>query len=515
MYYQSQQSFSHKPRFSPDFLFEGEEVAFFYSYIRKNASTSFKKLFLELYPDACPGDLPTIRCMAEHAQVKGLTPEEIDQRFATKLFVYRDPIDRVFSVYKNKLIQQDGAEDLLRRLEKVAGRDPALLTFEEFVHEYVVLLETERWEEVDGHLYPQVWHLLPITYNKVIRMDNVYQAMQELLPAELCDQVFKEPSNSTTKGSVPLARADPDCPAIYFRKKYAQGKALPSLSQLLTPATEARLREVYAEDYRMIEEVEGKPAQFTQAEAPLPIALNFTLPVAPVAHTPERALGLDFSLHRPYVQRESLSWLQKRMKIPGRLPPLRGWATSPDVLLHLHEHVMAAQPRLVVEFGSGASSLVIADALRQNGFGKLVSLDHSEHYGGMTRESLRREYLDQWVDLRIGELEPWTGQHLGRQEGQEDEALHWYPVRLLEGLEGIDMVLVDGPPGATCQHARYPALPALVERLSAEATVWMDDTIRQDEKDICEDWAQRYGMTTEYLAYEKGLGILRRSTSMA
>ncbi|MCK0753256.1 heparinase II/III domain-containing protein [Chromohalobacter japonicus] len=219
--------------------------------------------------------------------------------------------------------------------------------------------------------------------------------------------------------------------------------------------------------------------------------------------------------NRLYAQLESLSWLQRRLKIQGRLPPLRGWATSPDVLLHLHEHVMAARPRLVVEFGSGASSLVIADALRQNGFGKLVSLDHSEHYGGMTRESLRREYLDQWVDLRIGELEPWTGQHLGRQEGQEDEALHWYPVRLLEGLEGIDMVLVDGPPGATCQYARYPALPALVERLSAEATVWMDDTIRQDEKDICEDWAQRYGMTTEYLAYEKGLGILRRSANVA
>lgn len=297
MIYRSNITNIDKKGFSPDFFFEEKGVSFFYTYIRKNASTSFKKLFQALYPDACPGDLPTIRCMAEHSQVKGLAPEQIDQRFATKLFVYRDPIDRVFSVYKNKLIQQDGAEDLLRRLEKVAGRDPALLTFDEFVHEYVVLLETERWEEVDGHLYPQVWHLLPITYNKVIRMDNVYQAMQELLPVELCDQVFKEPSNSTTKGTVPLAWADPDCPAIYFRKKYAQGKALPSLNQLLTPATEARLREIYADDYRMIEEVEGDPSSFGLIESPLPAGLNFSLPVVAddTAH-PERALGLDFSL---------------------------------------------------------------------------------------------------------------------------------------------------------------------------------------------------------------------------
>lgn len=280
-----------KARFSPDFLFEGEDVSFFYTYIRKNASTSFKKLFQVLYPGACLGDIPSIGCMMQHARVEGLVPEEVDQRFDIKLFVYRDPIDRVFSTYKNKIIQQDGAEDLLRRLEDVVERDPALLTFDEFVHEYVVLLETERWEEVDGHLYPQVWHLLPITYNKVIHMDNVYEEMQDLLPVELCDQVFKEPSNSTTKGSVPLPWADPDCPAIYFRKKYTEGKALPTLKQLLTPATEARLREVYAEDYQMIAEVEGRSLDSVPANG-----LDFNFPTVLTEERLEKAFGLDFSL---------------------------------------------------------------------------------------------------------------------------------------------------------------------------------------------------------------------------
>lgn len=258
MVYKSEHLFAQKKRFSPDFLFEGAGTSFFYTYIRKNASTSFKRLFKALYPEACPGELPSIRCMADHAQVNGLASEEVDRRFDTKLFVYRDPIDRVFSVYKNKLIQQDGAEDLLRRLEKVVERDPALLTFDEFVHEYVALLKTDRWEEVDGHLYPQVWHLLPITYNKVIRMDAVYQEMRELLPAELCDQVFKDPSNSTTKDSVLLAEANSETPAGYFRDMYVTSKALPMLKQVLTAGTEARLREIYADDYRMIAEVEGQ-----------------------------------------------------------------------------------------------------------------------------------------------------------------------------------------------------------------------------------------------------------------
>ncbi|WP_208596217.1 hypothetical protein [Vreelandella aquamarina] len=68
--------------------------------------------------------------------------------------------------------------------------------------------------------------------------------------------------------------------------------------------------------------------------------------------------------NRLYAQLESLSWLQRRLTIKGQLPPLRGWATSPDVLLRLHAHIMATRPQVIVEFGSGASTLVIADALR-------------------------------------------------------------------------------------------------------------------------------------------------------
>lgn len=40
--------------------------------------------------------------------------------------------------------------------------------------------------------------------------------------------------------------------------------------------------------------------------------------------------------NRLYFQLESLSWLQRNLKINGQLPPLRGWAASPDVLLMLH-----------------------------------------------------------------------------------------------------------------------------------------------------------------------------------
>ena len=212
--------------------------------------------------------------------------------------------------------------------------------------------------------------------------------------------------------------------------------------------------------------------------------------------------------NRLYAQLESLSWLQRRLTIKGQLPPLRGWATSPDVLLRLHAHIMSTRPQVIVEFGSGASTLVIADALRQNGCGKLISIEHSEHYGAQSLATLQAERLEGWVDLRIGDLESWEDEHLNPDDAEKPS--RWYPVSLLEGVENVDLLWVDGPPGATCLFSRYPALPALANKLSLSAEVWMDDTIRQEEKDICERWAKDHGFELEYYPLEKGLGRLTR-----
>lgn len=211
---------------------------------------------------------------------------------------------------------------------------------------------------------------------------------------------------------------------------------------------------------------------------------------------------------RLYAQLESLSWLQRRLAIKGQLPPLRGWATSPDVLLRLHAHIMSARPQVIVEFGSGASTLVIADALRQNGGGKLISIEHSERYGAQSLATLQAERLEGWVDLRIGDLEAWEDEHLNPEDAEKPS--RWYPVSLLEDVDQVDLLWVDGPPGATCLFSRYPALPALADKLSPTAEIWMDDTIRQEEKDICERWAKDHGFELEYYPLEKGLGRLTR-----
>ena len=91
--------------------------------------------------------------------------------------------------------------------------------------------------------------------------------------------------------------------------------------------------------------------------------------------------------------------------------------------------------------------------------------------------------------------------------------MRWYDLDALTDIEGIDLMSIDGPPGQGTSHARWPALPALHDRLSAEAVVVLDDMIRRDEQEILDDWMARFpGFAVERLDFEKGAAIMRRQS---
>jgi hypothetical protein len=68
----------------------------------------------------------------------------------------------------------------------------------------------------------------------------------------------------------------------------------------------------------------------------------------------------------------------------------------------------------------------------------------------------------------------------------------WYAGSALGGLpeSGIELLLVDGPPGygEGMALSRYPALPALAERLAPGALVVLDDAQRDGERRILDAW---------------------------
>ena len=215
----------------------------------------------------------------------------------------------------------------------------------------------------------------------------------------------------------------------------------------------------------------------------------------------ESSLGTE--LRQTFRQVEALQNLSAMLPASDVLPATRGWAASPDLLLVLVDQVIARRPSLIVECGSGASTLWLALALRRFGIdGRIVALDHDPVFAGKTRDFLSRHGVSDIAEVRDAPLEDLS---------LADGAYPWYARRAWQDLAGIDLLFVDGPPAATGAKARYPALPLLREALSPACIVVLDDLVVPDMRETLRLWLDAYPeFGAELLPLEKQAALLRR-----
>lgn len=197
------------------------------------------------------------------------------------------------------------------------------------------------------------------------------------------------------------------------------------------------------------------------------------------------------------------SFMQLQRLVPMTLPmPRPGtWAASEDLLLWLAGYVLEHRPRLVVDLGSGQSSVWMAGAMRQAGYdGRVVGVDHEEQYARATEELARRQGVSDWLTVIHA---PLVDETIGGR------AVNWYDQGALTSLTGIDLLCVDGPPAQGVEQARWPALPFFRERMSAGGRVVLDDMIRVDERQIAQDWLTRFpDVQSQSYDFEKGALVL-------
>ena len=193
-----------------------------------------------------------------------------------------------------------------------------------------------------------------------------------------------------------------------------------------------------------------------------------------------------------YRQTEAFIQLSNLLDFKAAIPATRSWAASPDLLLTISEVIKKVRPALVVELGSGVSTLVAA----KSGARKIVSIDNSDVWGAKT-VALLKDHKVRGVDVRIAPLRPYAN-------GSD-----WYDVAAIRELKKIDVLIIDGPPGSKNPEARYPALQQFKDKLSPMAIVIIDDVHRDGERKLAEDFAKALpNHTLEILDHEKGTAII-------
>lgn len=170
--------------------------------------------------------------------------------------------------------------------------------------------------------------------------------------------------------------------------------------------------------------------------------------------------------------------LLARLQLPGdALPNLGSWKADAFFLHRIVDEIERIRPAVVVELGSGASSLVIARALAMHGGGRLTSFDQHRAF----------------VDAMGGWLDEYGLTADFHHAPLRSRSAHWPGLwyALPHVPPSIDLLVIDGPPWAVHPFARGMA-ESLFNQLSENGTIMLDDAARPGERIVAHRWRRRW-----------------------
>jgi hypothetical protein len=281
-------------------------------------------------------------------------------------------------------------------------------------------------------------------------------------------------------GSQPALSTDPGGRAIFFGDQRSAGTAPLTAQVSINPALTA-LEKLTTELQQQREELAAQAK--TQKDDLIRVRKH-----------------LEGSLRKEVLnatkQLEAFLNVQSALAGGDLIPGLHGWPISPDLAAYLIELIRAHDYDLVIEFGSGTSTVVMAKALaltRQRREGKApveqIAFEHLEAYHTQTNGLLRSAGLAEAVTVHLTPLAPY--------QAVNGKTYPYYTCQpVLEALKSSHdsptcraLVLVDGPPASTGEHARYPAISAVMAALPhAALDILLDDLIREDEQQVARMW---------------------------
>ncbi|GAA1722667.1 class I SAM-dependent methyltransferase [Brachybacterium phenoliresistens] len=178
---------------------------------------------------------------------------------------------------------------------------------------------------------------------------------------------------------------------------------------------------------------------------------------------------------------EALLQLYRSIEPRWIMPSLGRWALNARSMLHLSTLVRDRRPNRILEVGGGSSTIWLGYLCEEIG-ATMISVDHDGKFLERTRYLVERHGLGHVVETRLGPIE---------DREIDGAAFSWYAEEAFRDVDGVEFFFVDGPPSSTGKMARFPALPAMLSRLSDDAVVVLDDAERKDEVEAVTRWLER------------------------
>jgi hypothetical protein len=236
------------PGFPPGlhFSFEIRRKRILYCYIRKNACSAFKHMIVVRSPHRAQlGKFPSrLKFLRHHHGARDIRAEEHDHT----IFVWRDPVERLLSVWRNKFIQRDGNRDIFASYAATTGRDPAQASFAEFLEAYMA----KPLPDLNVHVHPQHAALAPIRYSDALPLRDLHDHMVPIIGPKPAARFFRQATNATLAPAGDTPADARTRTADDLHRHWKETGAMPAASAFLAAGDADHIRALYAADTRML-----------------------------------------------------------------------------------------------------------------------------------------------------------------------------------------------------------------------------------------------------------------------
>ena len=181
--------------------------------------------------------------------------------------------------------------------------------------------------------------------------------------------------------------------------------------------------------------------------------------------------------------------------------PMPGWALSSDAIVQILCDLQERSSPVLVEFGSGQSTVIFAAWFRARGSGRFVSFEHDPAHAEAIGRQLDAAKLAAHVELKLIPLADRAA-----VDGLPASKSYALP----DTFPGFDVAVVDGPSYFFGESTRYHPLAWSIDLLNPGGAAYLDDTNRPQEKRILEVLARRADLEVKDLGTANGFARITR-----